>query len=344
MIYFNNDYSEGAHPKILEKLNETNFEQSLGYAEDEYCENAKKLIKKACKNEDVDIHFLVGGTQCNLTFISSALRPHQAVISADTGHINTHETGAIEATGHKVISLSSNGKLTALQIEDCILSHINDTVREHTVQPKMVYISNSSENGLVYTKTELQNISDVCKKYSLIFYLDGARLGYAMASEKSDIGFEDLCNLCDAFYIGGTKQGAMFGEALVLCKDNLKEDFRYHIKQKGGMLAKGRLLGIQFSCLFTDNLYLELGLKAVKQAYKIAETLESFDIKLSSKCETNQVFPILSKQQYETLSKDYALSLWEKMDNEKYIVRICTSWATKDENIDLLLNDIKKTL
>ncbi|MFI3206819.1 MAG: aminotransferase class I/II-fold pyridoxal phosphate-dependent enzyme [Clostridia bacterium] len=346
MIYFNCDYTEGAHPKIIELLAKSNMEQSIGYGNDEYCQKAKELIKNACEKDDIDVHFLVGGTQCNLTFIASALRPHQGVICAKTGHINAHETGAIEATGHKVIALESgsDGKICAEQIEICYKNHINDTSFEHIVQPKMVYISNSTENGSVYTKAELKSISDVCRKNDLILYLDGARLGYAMQSPKSDISLKDLCELCDAFYIGGTKVGAMFGEALILTKESLKSDFRYIIKQRGGMLAKGRLLGVQFVPLFTDNLYFEIAKKAVDQAIYIANELEKVGVEFVCEVESNQIFPIFSDKVAEKISEKYKLEHWERYDETHSVTRICTSWATKDENVELLLKDIKEIL
>ncbi len=346
MIYFNCDYTEGAHPNIINKIVETNMEQSIGYGEDEYSAKAKELIKTACGVENIDIHFLVGGTQCNATFIAAALRPHQGVISAVSGHINQHEAGAIEATGHKVIAIDSNsdGKLNAKQIEECYTLHVNDTAMEHIVQPKLVYISNSTENGSVYTRKELQEISEVCKKNNLLLYLDGARLGYAFASPKSDITLKDLCELCDAFYIGGTKCGALFGEALIIVKEELKTDFRYIQKQKCAMLAKGRLLGVQFAELFTDNLYFNITKKAVEQAIYISKELTALGIEFYSESQSNQIFPILHDDVIDKIESKYVLEHWGRYNENHKIMRICTSWATKDENVELLLKDIRDLL
>lgn len=346
MVHFNCDYLEGAHPSILKMLMETNMTQTVGYGEDEFCTKAKEKIKKACKRNDIDIHFLVGGTQTNFTFISSALRPYQGVISPATGHINVHETGAVEATGHKVLALScgGDGKLTADMVEETYLTHINDDTHEHIVMPKMVYISNSTENGCVYTKEELTAISKVCKKHNLFLFLDGARLGYAMASPKNDLTLKDLCKLCDAFYIGGTKVGALFGEALVITNASLKEDFRYMIKQKGAMLAKGRLLGIQFLCLFSDNLYFDISKSAVDKAFKIADELKALGVQFLAQPESNQIFPILSNDVYKKLSEKYVFAFWEKYDDTSAAIRICTSWATTDENVDMLIADLKKII
>ena len=270
MILFSKDYSEGCHENILKALNQTNYVQTDGYGTDEYCEEAKSLIKEACSSPNADIHFLVGGTQTNFTVIASALKPYQGVISAVSGHINVHETGAVEATGHKVIPLpSDDGKITAQQVEECFLKHCNSDSAEHEVQPKMVYISNSTELGTIYTKSELTELSEVCGKYGLYLFLDGARLGYALTCKENDLDLQTIAKLCDVFYIGGTKVGALFGEAVVITNDNLKSDFRYMIKRGGGMLAKGRLLGIQFKELFTDNLYFEISKHAIEMAEKM---------------------------------------------------------------------------
>lgn len=342
-IYFNCDYTEGAHEKIINTLLKTNLVQTIGYGEDYFCNNAKEAIKKACNNNNIDVHFLVGGTQANFTVISSILKPYQGVLSAQTGHINVHETGAIEATGHKVLALPcpADGKITAKQIEDYCISHYSDSTFEHMVQPGMVYISLPTEIGAIYSKAELTKISSVCKRYNMPLFVDGARLGYALASDENDVTLADLCNLCDVFYIGGTKCGALFGEAVVITNDKLKKDFRYNIKQNGGMLAKGRLLGIQFDCLFTDNTYIEICKKAVTQAKLIAKTCIECGYKLLTTSPTNQQFVILSNNILEKLSEKYIFSFWEKIDENNSAVRICTSWATKDENVTALLDDIK---
>lgn len=342
MIYFNCDYTEGAHPKIIEMLTKTNFEQTVGYGEDEYCEKAREFIKRECQRDDVDVHFLVGGTQANLTVISSALKPWQGVVSAVTGHVNTHETGAIEATGHKVLALpcGQDGKLTAEMVKETYLAHWNDVTHEHLVQPKMVYISDSTENGAVYTKAELKAISEVCREYGLYLFLDGARLGYALMSPKSDITLKDLCEYCDVFYIGGTKVGALCGEAVVITNDALKADFRYNIKQKGGMFAKGRILGIQFYSLFEDGLYWDIAKGAIDKAMKMAEILKANGVEFFAEPESNQIFPIFTNEVIEKISEKYLTAFWAKVDKNRSAIRICTSWATTDENVDKLMADI----
>ena len=342
MIYFNCDYTEGAHPKIIEMLTKTNFEQTVGYGEDEYCEKAREFIKRECQRDDVDVHFLVGGTQANLTVISSALKPWQGVVSAVTGHVNTHETGAIEATGHKVLALpcGQDGKLTAEMVKETYLAHWNDVTHEHLVQPKMVYISDSTENGAVYTKAELKDISEVCREYGLYLFLDGARLGYALMSPKSDLTLKDLCDYCDVFYIGGTKVGALCGEAVVITNDALKADFRYNIKQKGGMFAKGRILGIQFYSLFEDGLYWDIAKGAIDKAMKMAEILKANGVEFFAEPESNQIFPIFTNEVIEKIGEKYLTAFWAKVDDERSAIRICTSWATTDENVDKLMADI----
>ncbi len=337
MIRFDCDYLEGAHPLILQKLAETNMEQTIGYGCDPHCERAAELIKKACGKNNCDVHFLVGGTQTNTTVICAALRPHQGVISAETGHINVHESGAIEATGHKVLSLPSpDGKLTAEAIADCYNSHINDECHEHMVQPAMVYISQPTEKGTVYSKKELNDIYSICKNSGLILYIDGARLGYALASDGCDMTLADVAESCDVFYIGGTKIGALFGEALVINNENLKKDFRYLIKQKGGLLAKGRLLGIQFETLFENGLYFEISAHAIKAAKRIREIFTSHGCKFLSDSKTNQQFPILNNEEIEKLLKDFSFERWCAVSESETAVRFCSSWATTNENIAAL--------
>lgn len=341
MILFNSDYTEGAHPYIMDRLIKTNFEQTVGYGEDEYCKKAKKIIKNACKNDNVDVHFLMGGTQTNLTFISAALRSHEGVLCADSGHINTHETGAIEATGHKVLTLkSADGKIKAEQVRDYCEAHINDASFEHTVKPKMVYISNPTEIGTIYCKAELEKLNKVCKEYNLFLYMDGARLGYGLTCDQNDLDLPAISNLCDAFYIGGTKVGALFGEALIISKDNLKEDFRYFIKQKGGLLAKGRLLGLQFEVLFCDNLYFDIAKRANKLAMKIKDCCLQKGYKMFVDSPTNQQFPILPNKVLEKLSAKFGFTFWEKVDDTHSAVRFCISWATKDEYVDQLCEEM----
>ena len=263
MIYFNNDYSEGCHPAVLEALTKTNLEQTPGYGEDCYCRRAADKIRALCGREDLYVQFLVGGTQTNLTVIAAALRPHQGALGPESAHINVHETGAVEATGHKVLSVpSANGKITAKQVRDTVKAHREDSSFEHMVQLKLVYISNPTEYGTLYSLAELEALSEACRELGLYLFLDGARLGYGLAAKGNDVTMEDLARLCDVFYIGGTKVGALFGEAVVISNPAIAEDFRYLIKQRGGMLAKGRLLGVQFDALLEDDLYFKIAEQA----------------------------------------------------------------------------------
>lgn len=342
MIQFQCDYAEGCHPAILENMAATNLEQTAGYGVDSYCESARAKIRTACQCESADVHFLVGGTQANLTVISSILRPHQGVIAAVSGHVNVHETGAIEATGHKVLALpSGDGKISAEQVRKCLEEHYNDSEREHIVQPGMVYISHPTENGTLYTKEELTALSEVCKELELPLFLDGARLGYGLMSEKSDLTLADVAELTDVFYIGGTKVGALFGEAVVITNPALRKDFRYLIKQHGGMLAKGRLLGIQFDVLFTDGLYFAIAEHADKMAMKLKEAFLKKGYSLRYDSYTNQQFPVLPDSHVDKLRESYAFAFWEKVDESHSAVRFCTSWATKEENVDRLIRDIE---
>ncbi len=341
MIRFDCDYSEGAHPKILKSLVESNYEQTPGYSNDNYTKSAINKIKSKLKNDDVDVHILVGGTQTNMTVITSALKSYQGVISANTGHINVHETGAIEAFGHKIITVENEyGKINSKQIEEIASNHFQDNGREHTVMPKLVFITLPAECGTNYTKQEVKEIYDVCKKYNMYLYIDGARLGYGLVAKDTDIKFEDLPNLCDAFYIGGTKCGALFGEAVVIVNNELKEDFRYHIKQKGALLAKGRLLGIQFDTLFTDDLYFTICRQAVELALKLKNALIEKGYMLAYNSFTNQQFVIMNNQKLEQLSKEFCFFNWEKYDDTHTVVRICTSWATTEENVDKLIENL----
>lgn len=341
MISFENDYSEGAYPGILEKLLETNEVQTSGYGVDDYCEEARATIKRLCEREDADVHFLVGGTQANTTVIASILRPHQGVISADSGHINVHESGAIESTGHKVLALQGeNGKITAKQIQDAYEAHENDGSKEHVVQPGMVYISNPTEYGTLYSKKELEEISEICRACSLPLFLDGARLGYGLMAENYDVTMSDIARLCDVFYIGGTKVGALFGEAVVITNDSLKKDFRYFIKQRGGMLAKGRLLGVQFQVLLEDGVYFTIAKEADRLAMKLAKAFKNKGYKMLFESVTNQQFPIMDNETIARLSEKYNFTYWEKYDEHSAVVRFCTSWATKEANVDALIADL----
>ena len=343
MLYFNNDYAEGCHQSILDALVKTNMEQTLGYSEDSYCAAAREKIRKACGDDSLAVHFLVGGTQTNLTVIDAALRPHQGALCASSGHIHVHETGAVEATGHKVLALpSTDGKITARQVEQAVLAHRADGAFEHIVQPKLVYISNPTELGTLYTKQELEELSVVCQKLGLYLFLDGARLGYGLMAKGNDLTMADIARLCDVFYIGGTKVGALFGEAVVIRNPALAEDFRYIIKQHGGMLAKGRLLGVQFDTLFTDDLYYKISAHADAMADRLRDTLAEIGAPLLVPGTTNQVFAILPDTLLEELAKTVTFSEQERVSDTHRAVRFCTSWATKAENVDTLCRKLKE--
>ena len=338
MIRFESDYLEGAHPKILSALFSTNTEQTPGYGEDIHCEIARELIRRQCDSPDADVHFLVGGTQANTTVIAACLRSHQGVIAADTAHIAVHETGAIESTGHKVLTLpGSFGKITAEQIDTYCAAHYADPSFEHAVQPGMVYISFPTELGTIYSKKELTEISDVCRRRSIPLFLDGARLGYGLMCDECDLTLSDIARLCDVFYIGGTKVGALFGEAVVITAPYLKCDFRYHIKQHGGMLAKGRLLGIQFEELFASDLYWSISRSAVQKAMRLKNAFrqQSFEFYIDSP--TNQQFVIMDNAFLESLSRNFSFSLQARLPGDKSAVRFCTSWATTDDAVDALI-------
>ena len=342
MIFFNNDYSEGCHPLILEALTETNMVQTSGYGMDVYCEEAAQKIRDLCGNQNLAVHFLVGGTQTNLTVISAALRPHQGVIGACSAHVQVHETGAIEATGHKVLSLPSvDGKITASQVETAVTAHFADEAAEHTVQPKMVYISNPTELGTIYSLKELEDLNAVCRKFGLYLFLDGARLGYGLTANDNDITMADLARLCDVFYIGGTKVGALFGEAVVISNPAIAQDFRYLIKQHGGMLAKGRLLGVQFATLLENDLYFQIAKHANVLADQIRQTLSQLGYPLLVPGTTNQIFPILPDSVLDELKENFCFSEQERIDDAHRAVRFCTSWATTQENVDTLCNALK---
>ena len=341
MIRFECDYTQGAHPLIMERLLETNLEQTCGYGEDDYCKHAAELIKEACANDNIDVHFLVGGTQTNATVISSVLKGYQGAVCADTGHINVHETGAVEATGHKVLALPNiDGKINAKMVEDYVSGHYNDVTASHMVQPGMVYISLPTESGTMYSKKEIMDIFDVCRKYDMCFFIDGARLGYGLTSEINDISLNDLCKYSDIFYIGGTKVGALFGEAVIISNDAYKKDFRYNIKRHGCLLAKGRLLGIQFETLFTDDLYFRISKNAIDMAMKLKKAFTDMGYELFADSYTNQQFVYLDDSKAEQLSKKYTLSLWGEYNGKK-AYRFCTSWATTNTQIEQLINDLK---
>lgn len=337
MYSFRNDYSECCHPSILKRLTELGTEANAGYGCDDYCRSAADKIRQAIACPHAAVHFLVGGTQTNMTVIDSALRPFQAVIAAATGHINVHETGAIEGTGHKVLTAEAvDGKLTPALIQGVLDAHTD----EHMVQPKMVYISNSTELGTIYTKAELTAISDLCRAKGLYLFMDGARLGAALCAEGNDLTMEDLPRLCDVFYIGGTKNGALMGEAVVIANSALAEDFRYQIKHRGGMLAKGFLLGINFDTLFTDDLYMKLARHAAQMASHLRAGLIELQIPLLVDSPTNQIFPVLPNTFIEKLCHDFTYETWGKVDEDHTCIRLVTSWATTKETVDAFLRAI----
>ncbi|HPE16804.1 MAG TPA: beta-eliminating lyase-related protein, partial [Oscillospiraceae bacterium] len=325
MLNFKNDYSDGAHPKILAAMAADNLEHNVGYGCDPHCENAAALIRKACLRPDADVHFLVGGTQTNLVAISSALRPHHAVIAADTGHINVHETGSIEATGHKVLTAKSpDGKLTPELVAPILAAHTD----EHMVLPRMVYISDSTEVGTLYTKAELAALSAFCREKGLLLYMDGARLADALAGAGNDLTLPDIAALTDAFYIGGTKCGALLGEALVLMNDAFKPDFRFLMKQRGAMLAKGFLIGRQFETLFSDGLYLALGRHADETAARLQNGFAALGYGFLHRSPTNQIFPVVSAGTLPVLDRLCRYEVWSPLPDGGAVVRLVTSWAT----------------
>ena len=338
MIYFNCDYLEGGHPKILEKMLSTNMEQLTGYSTDHYCDSARERIRQACGCPDADVHFLVGGTQTNLTAIASILRPYQGVLAAHDGHIACHETGAIEATGHKVLPIPCvDGKITADQVREFCHSHQINTMREHMVQPGMVYLSQPTENGTLYSLAELTDLWETCQDCGLFLFVDGARLGYGLMSEACDMTLPDLARRCDGFSIGGTKQGLLFGEALVLSHPALRRDFRYHIKQHGGLLAKGRLLGVQFCAILEDGLYFELARHADRLAMELRRAFETRGYEMLFDSYTNQQYPILPDGLLAQLEEEFALTVWSKVDGGHTAVRVCTSWATEPQAVQALI-------
>ena len=343
MIRFNSDYLEGAHPAVLRRLWDANLEQTPGYGEDEYCQQARNLIRRLCSQPEAAVHFLMGGTQANRTVISAALRPHQGAVAAETGHISCHETGAVEASGHKVLTLPQyNGKLRAEDVDSLCAAHWADESFEHMVQPGMVYISNSTETGTVYTRRELEALYAVCQKQGLLLYIDGARLGCALAAADCDYTLSDMAGLCDAFTIGGTKLGALFGEAVVITAPALQRDFRYLIKQNGGMLAKGRLLGLQFLALLEDGLYDRISRQEVDLALRLRDGFREKGWEFFADSPTNQQFPILPDSLLAELKKDFGFSHWQSMGDGTSAVRFCTSWATTPEQVEALLAAIPR--
>lgn len=343
MIRFECDYGEGAAQPVLDLLQRTNLEQTPGYGVDGHCEQARALIRRLCDAPQAGVHFFVGATQANFTIIDAALKPWQGVLCADSGHIHVHETGAVEATGHKCLALPSvQGKITAEQVRRAVQAHRGSSSHEHEVQPGMVYLSNPTEDGTLYSKAELTELSSVCYELGLYLFVDGARMAYGLASPANDLSLEDYAALCDVFYLGGTKCGALFGEAVVITNEELDRDFRYAVKQHGAMLAKGRLLGLQFLALLEDGLYTRLAAKADAQALRIRAAFEAKGCPMLYDSPTNQQFPILPDAWYEALNQRYATTLMGKPDGAHTAVRICTSWATRDEDVDGLLDFINE--
>lgn len=337
MLSFESDYNEGAHEKILERLVQTNMEQLSGYGNDAYCESAKAKIKKACKCPGADVWFLTGGTQTNQVIIDSVLKPYEGVIAVRTGHVAAHEAGAIEYSGHKVLTLPAhNGKMDPAELEDYVKTYYADANYEHMVFPGMVYISYPTEYGTLYTKGELKKLSAVCRQYKLPLFIDGARLGYGLMSFDTDVTLSDIAELSDVFYIGGTKVGALCGEAVVFTKNNTPQHFLTLIKQHGALLAKGRLLGIQFDTLFTDDLYFNISRHAIEMAELIKKGFAQKGYKFFISSPTNQQFIILENTQIEKLKKEVKFGFWEKYDDTHTVVRFATSWATKESDIQKL--------
>ena len=343
MIRFNNDYNKPAHSEVIKAINDISDVSYPGYGLDELCEKAKARIKKYINKPEAEVHFLVGGTQTNFIVISSTLRSYQSVISADSGHISVHETGAIENTGHKVETVTGKeGKLTAAQVREVAENYKISGMKEHITEPKMVYISFPTEFGTIYSKKELEDISAVCKEYGLYFFVDGARLSYGLAAEGNDVTMEDLANLTDVFYCGGTKCGAMFGEAVVITNKELMTGFRSYMKQNGALLAKGWLLGAQFNALFENGLYFNIAEFAVKYAMKIKKAFMDKGIKAYIESPTNQQFVILTQTQMDKLSDKYAFEYEGRYDENSHIVRFCTSWANTEDEVNELVGDIEK--
>lgn len=341
MLHFECDYACGAVQKVMDALRATNSDQTSGYGEDPYCERARAMILEKCGRPDAAVHFVTGGTQANLLVIAAGLRPFEGVLCAQSGHINVHETGAVEATGHKVLSLMGHdGKLSAGQVRGAVEAQRFDSSHEHIVRPAMVYISHPTETGTLYTRRELEELSGTCHELGLRLFVDGARLGYGLAAEP-EVDLPFLAHVCDAFTIGGTKVGLLFGEAIVLCDPALQDCFRYHIKQRGAMLAKGRLLGVQFEAILEGGEYVALSARANEMAQEIKRAFVSHGCALLTDTKANQIFPILPNEVMERLARRYVFSFWERVDETHTAVRLCTSVTTERGDVDALLEDIE---
>ena len=337
MVSFESDYIAGAHPEVIKRLGETNLESLSGYGTDKYCESAKEKIRKACGLECADVEFLVGGTQTNAVVISTMLADYEGVVAAKTGHVSVHEAGAIEFTGHEVLEIAqTNGKIEPEILKRFLSDFYADGNHEHMTFPGMVYLSHPTEYGTLYAKSELEAISEICHQYGIPLFLDGARLGYGLMSKSADLTLPEIAKLCDVFYIGGTKVGALCGEAVVFTKNNKPAHFMTSVKKRGALLAKGRLLGVQFDTLFTDDLYFKISRHAIEMAEKMKEIFISHGFRFYLESPTNQQFVILENQQMEKLSKQVVFSFWEKLDEEHTIVRFATSWSTTEADLDAL--------
>ena len=337
MISFESDYTTGAYPKLLQRLTETNMEVLSGYGNDVYCESTRKKIQKECACPEADVFFLAGGTQTNAVVISSMLREYEGVIAAKTGHVSLHEAGAVEITGHKVLELSQvDGKLEAPVIKQFLEQFYQDENHEHMVFPGMVYVSYPTEYGTLYTKKELTEISKVCNEYQIPLFLDGARLGYGLMSKEADLSLEDIARLCDVFYIGGTKVGALCGEAVVFTKNNMPKHFVNHVKRHGALMAKGRLLGVQFDALFTDGLYFEISKHAINMAEDMKAVFKEKGYRFYLESPTNQQFFIIENEKLKKLREKVRFGFWEKYDELHTVVRFATSWSTTEDDLKWL--------
>lgn len=337
MLSFECDYLQGAHPEILKRFTDTNMEKEVGYGFDKYSVSAKEKIRKAIGCPDAEIYLLSGGTQTNSVVISAMLSSYQGVIAADTGHISTHEAGAIEYTGHKVLTLPQhNGKIHAEELRKYLSDFFNDGNHEHAVFPGMVYISHPTEYGTLYTKKELTEISEICREFEIYLYMDGARLGYGLMSNGTDVTLKDISELCDAYYIGGTKVGALMGEAVVFPENNAPKQFFTVVKQHGALLAKGRVAGVQFDTLFTDDLYFKISRNAIEKAERLKSILKQKGFEMFLETPTNQQFVLIENEKLEMLEKKVGVGFWEKVDETHSVIRFATSWATTDEDLDEL--------
>lgn len=340
-LHFDTDYMEGAHPAVMQRLMETNLEHTVGYGSDEYSAQARELIRKACGAPDAFVQFLVGGTQTNATVLDALLRRHEGVLCAETAHINVHESGAVEHSGHKVLTLPSHaGKVDAAEVEDYINNFYSDDTYEHMVAPGVLYITQPTEYGTLYSLSELEELSSICHRHDIPLYLDGARLAYALASDKADFTLPDIARLCDVFYIGGTKCGAMFGEAVVAADPKRLPHFFPLVKQHGALMAKGRLQGVQFQTLFTDNLYVQIARHADELAMRLRSAFMAKGYKMAIDSPTNQQFVILPNDVLDRLLQYATFELWGPRGETETTVRFVMSWATTDEDVDEFISKL----